>query len=105
MLLNSVGMMGENVALGWLVLELTNSPLLVGVAMGTRALPLFFAGVPAGALADRWPRHHLLVATGVGQGLTAPSTRPARSAVSSAFWSPRCVGPFTAPVRCSWPSC
>ena len=71
MILNSAGMMGENVVLGWLVLELTNSPLLVAVAMGTRALPLFFAGVPAGALADRFPRHRLLMATGAGQALTA----------------------------------
>jgi hypothetical protein len=70
MLLNSVGMMGEVVVLGWLALELTNSPLLVGVAMGMRALPLFFVGVPAGALADRFPRHRLLMATGVGQALT-----------------------------------
>src|SRR5262245_50812446 len=63
-------MMGEVVVLGWLALELTNSPLLVGVAMGMRALPLFFVGVPAGALADRFPRHRLLMATGVGQTLT-----------------------------------
>jgi hypothetical protein len=70
-LLNSVGMMGETVVLGWLTLELTNSPLLVGLAMGMRALPLFFVGVPAGALADRLPRHRLLVATGLGQALTA----------------------------------
>jgi hypothetical protein len=70
MLLNSVGMMGEVVALGWLTLELTSSPLLVGVAMGMRALPLFFVGVPAGALADRVPRHRLLMATGAGQALT-----------------------------------
>jgi len=68
---NSVGMMGENVVLGWLVLELTNSPLMVGVALGMRMLPLFFVGVPAGALADRWPRHRLLLATGAGQGVTA----------------------------------
>src|SRR2546428_12479739 len=70
---NSVGMMSENVVLGWLVLELTNSPLMVGVAMGMRALPMFFVGVPAGALADRVPRRHLLMATGVGQALTAAS--------------------------------
>src|ERR1043166_1416357 len=69
--LNSVGMMGENVVLGWLTLTLTDSPLMVGVAMGMRMLPLFFVGVPAGALADRVPRHRLLLATGVGQGLTA----------------------------------
>ncbi|MGH7353870.1 MAG: MFS transporter [Candidatus Rokuibacteriota bacterium] len=70
MLLNSVGMMGELVALGWLALELTNSPFLVGVAMGTRMLPLFFVGVPAGALADQFSRHRLLILTSVGQACT-----------------------------------
>lgn len=68
--LNSIGTMGETVVLGWLTLELTNSPLWVGVAMGARALPLFFVGVPAGALADRCPRHRLLAATSAGQALT-----------------------------------
>ncbi len=68
-LLNSVGMMGELVVLGWLALELTDSPFLVGAAMGARALPLFFVGVPAGVIADRLPRQRLLVATGAGQAL------------------------------------
>ena len=68
-MLNSVGMMAETVVLGWLTLELTNSPFLVGAAMGTRALPLFFVGIPAGAVADRFPRHRVLVATGAGQAL------------------------------------
>jgi hypothetical protein len=67
----SVGMMGEMVVLGWLTLELTDSPFLVGVAMGVRALPLFFVGVPAGVLADRVPRHRLLIATSAGQAMTA----------------------------------
>ena len=57
--------------LGWLTLTLTNSPFLVGVAMGMRMLPLFFVGVFAGALADRVPRHQLLIVTGAGQALTA----------------------------------
>ena len=69
-LLNSVGMMGEVVVLGWLTLELTNSPFMVGAVMGTRMLPLFFVGVPAGALADRVSRHRLLMLTSVGQALT-----------------------------------
>ncbi|PYM37514.1 MAG: hypothetical protein DME15_01050, partial [Candidatus Rokuibacteriota bacterium] len=68
--LNSVGMMGEVVVLGWLTLELTDSPFLVGVALGMRALPLFFLGVPAGVLADRFPRRRLLMLTGAGQALT-----------------------------------
>ena len=69
--LNSVGMMGENVVLGWLTLELTNSPFLVGVAMAMRSISLFFVGVPAGVLADRFPRHRLLWVTGSGQALAA----------------------------------
>jgi len=70
-LVSSVGNMGELVALGWLALELTDSPFLVGLAMGARALPLFFVGVPAGVLADRFPRHRLLMLTSAGQALTA----------------------------------
>ncbi|HXH82221.1 MAG TPA: MFS transporter, partial [Candidatus Tectomicrobia bacterium] len=65
--------MGENVVLGWLTLELTDSPFMVGVAIAVRMLPLFFVGAPAGALADRHPRQRLLLATSVGQGLTAAS--------------------------------
>src|SRR5919109_5498123 len=68
---NSIGMIGETVALGWLTLELTNSPFLVGAAMGARSLPLFFVGVPAGVIADRLPRHRLLIATAIGQAFTA----------------------------------
>lgn len=70
-LFNSVGMMGELVVLGWLALELTNSPFLVGAALGCRMLPLVFVGVPAGVLADRVPRPRLLLITGAGQALTA----------------------------------
>src|SRR4030065_57770 len=66
-----MGVRGEPVVLGCLALELTDSPFLVGVAMGARALPLFFVGVPAGVLADRFPRHRLLMATSAGQALTA----------------------------------
>jgi hypothetical protein len=64
-------MMGEVVVLGWLALSLTDSPFMVGLAMGARALPLFFVGVPAGVLADRFPRHHLLIAASGGQAVTA----------------------------------
>src|SRR2546428_14171097 len=73
---NSVGMMGETVVLGWITLELTNSPLLVGVAMGMRMLPLFFVGVPAGARADRFPRHPLLMLIGARPALTPAALRP-----------------------------
>jgi MFS family permease len=59
-LLHATGMLGEQVALGWLTLELTDSPLWVGVALGLRMAPLLVAGLPAGALADRSDRVRLL---------------------------------------------
>jgi len=36
---------GEQVALGWLTLELTDSPLMVGVALGLRMAPLLVVGI------------------------------------------------------------
>jgi MFS family permease len=39
--------------------------------MGARSIPLFFIGMPAGVIADRLPRHRLMIMTGIGQGLTA----------------------------------
>ena len=65
--LNSVGMVGEQVVLGWLVLELTNSPLMVGLALGLRMAPMLLVGIPAGVAADRGDRRRLVQATSVGQ--------------------------------------
>jgi len=62
-LLNSIGMTGEQVVVGWLTLELTDSPLMVGVALSARMVPHLFVAIPAGVLADRVDRGRLLVAT------------------------------------------
>ena len=64
-------MVGEQVVLGWLALELTNSALMVGVALGLRNFPQLLFGVPAGVLADRTDRVRLLMATGVAMGCIA----------------------------------
>ncbi|MSQ24516.1 MAG: MFS transporter [Chloroflexi bacterium] len=45
-------MMGEMVIIGWLALELTDSPLAVGLASSLRAAPGLLLGIPAGAIAD-----------------------------------------------------
>lgn len=63
---NSVGMVGEQVVLGWLTLELTDSPLMVGVALGLRMAPLLLVGIPAGVIADRVDRSRLLTASSAG---------------------------------------
>ena len=71
----SVGMGMEFVALGWLVLDLTNSPLLVGVASAARMAPFFFLGLVSGAVADRVDRRVFVrwvtVAGAAIAGLTA----------------------------------
>ncbi len=46
----------EFVALGWLVLELTGSPIWVGVSSAARMAPFFVLGLVSGAVADRVDR-------------------------------------------------
>ena len=52
----------EMLVLGWFVLELTNSPALVGLVAFCRAIPVFFVGGFGGALADRFGRRPLIIA-------------------------------------------
>ena len=75
-LLNTIAFSGEQVVLGWLVLDLTNSPLLVGVALALRMAPLLLIGLPAGVLADRGDRIVLLrgANTTMALGLTLLGT-------------------------------
>ena len=55
------------VALGWLALQLTGSPFMVGLAAFARAAPLMVVGPFTGIVADRVPRGRiLLVAQSVG---------------------------------------
>jgi len=46
--------------LGWLVLELTGSAERLGLVLGLLFLPSLFFTLPAGALADRYPRARVL---------------------------------------------
>ncbi|MFC2034456.1 MFS transporter [Chloroflexota bacterium] len=59
----SVGNFMMMVALGWLVLELTDSPLSLGVVWATRSAPHMVFGVLAGTFADRFNRRLLLIVT------------------------------------------
>ena len=59
-LLGGMAYIGETVVLGWLLLERSDSPLIVGVGIALRALPNLLVGLPGGALADRVDRRALL---------------------------------------------
>ena len=70
---------GENVALGWVVLEATDSPFMVGLAIGLRHTPRLLLGVPLGALADRFPRRPQLAIFGTALTVVA-------MAIATLFW-------------------
>jgi MFS family permease len=59
----TVGSFTQATAQGWLVLELTNSPGLLGLAGAVAGLPTLFLAVVAGVLADRLDRRRLIVTT------------------------------------------
>ncbi|WP_026045672.1 MFS transporter [Paenisporosarcina sp. TG-14] len=65
-LVTRVGDWMDLVALNWAVLQLTNSPLMLGVVNACRLLPTFLLSVPAGVLADRYDRRKLLIFIQIG---------------------------------------
>ena len=73
-LLYSVGSGMEQVAVGWLVFELTGSSFMIGVASAARMAPFFFLGILSGTLSDRLERKAFLrlvtlLAGGVAAGM------------------------------------
>ena len=73
----SVGMGMEFVALGWLVLDLTGSPFMVGAASAARMAPFFFLGLVSGAVADRVERRIAVRWTTLAGALIAALTAAA----------------------------
>ncbi len=61
----------QQVAIGWLVFDMTGSGAYLGLAGFLRAIPQLFLSVPAGIMADRVDRRRLL---GVCQSITAVLT-------------------------------
>jgi MFS family permease len=58
-----IGTWMQNIATGWLVLTLTNSPFFVGLNSTLAWLPAWIVSLPAGAMADRFDKRKLLVGT------------------------------------------
>src|SRR5580693_524850 len=53
----------QNVGAGWLMTQLTMSPLMVSLVQAATMLPVFLVILPAGALADMMDRRRLLLLT------------------------------------------
>src|SRR5436305_5916246 len=58
-----IGTWMQNVAQGWLVLELTNSPFYVGLVSALGSLGVLLLTIYAGIVADRTNKHRLVVIT------------------------------------------
>jgi predicted MFS family arabinose efflux permease len=64
---SSIGTWMQTVAQNWLVLELTNSPRLLGLDSFLGQIPIFLFSLLGGVIADRTDRRQLLVASQVVQ--------------------------------------
>src|SRR3954452_10647554 len=62
-LISLIGTWMQTVAESWLVYRLTGSGLLLGVAGFANRIPIFLLAPIGGAVADRYNRHHIVVAT------------------------------------------
>jgi MFS family permease len=58
-----VGTWMQRVAQAWLVLKLTDSPLALGIATACQTAPVLVLSLFGGVVADRVPKHRLLVVT------------------------------------------
>ena len=70
-LISVTGLWMQTVAQGWLVLVLTGSPLMLGLAAAARSIPVLVLVVPAGIAADRFDRRRIILATNVAATLAS----------------------------------
>ncbi len=61
--LSNIGTWMQNLALGWLILIMTNSPFLLGLNGFLSSAPSLFFSLPGGAIADRLNRRKLMIYT------------------------------------------
>ena len=70
-LVSVTGTWMQTVAQGWLILLLTGSPFILGVAAAARSLPVLILVVPAGIVADRFDRRRIIIATTIVATITS----------------------------------
>jgi MFS family permease len=62
-LISLVGTWMQQVAQGWLVLQLTHDPLWLGLVSVAQFGPVIVLGLFGGLIADQWPKRRILLAT------------------------------------------
>lgn len=66
-----VGTYMQVIGQAWLVLELTNSPVQLGLVGALQALPILLLALIGGVFADRWPKRRVLLITQAASMLQA----------------------------------
>jgi MFS family permease len=70
-LISMTGTWMQTVALGWLVLTMTNSGVAVGVTLALQFGPILLGGLWGGLLADRFDKRRILIRTQSAAGIVA----------------------------------
>ena len=70
-IISLVGTWMQTVAEAWLIYRLTGSSVLLGVLGFVSQIPIFLLSPLAGLVADRWPRHRVVIATQTASMLLA----------------------------------
>jgi len=84
--ISQIGTYMLTVAEAWLVLSLTNSPLLLGLINLLHWGPILLLAVPSGAIADRVAKRRLLMATQAAQACTALAVATLVATGVVAYW-------------------
>jgi MFS family permease len=91
-MVSSAGFWMDQVATGWLALEVGGDPRAVGTVMALRLLPFLLFGIVAGTVADRFPRRSILLAVGVLAALLAAAMSAIASSSSVRLWEIALIG-------------
>ncbi|HEY3714898.1 MAG TPA: MFS transporter [Jatrophihabitantaceae bacterium] len=70
-LVSNTGSWVQRIAQDWLVLSITGSATAVGITTALQFLPTLLFGLAGGAIADRYPKRRILLATQVGMASMA----------------------------------
>jgi MFS family permease len=96
---SNTGTWMQRIAQDWLVLQITDSPLAVGITTALQFLPMLLFGLWGGLLADRYPKRRLLLITqSVMGGLAVILAALTLAGIRAIFNWPGCS------VR-RWPAC
>jgi len=82
-----IGTWMQIVAVGWLVLRITNSPFLLGVVTAMESLPALFFSLIAGALADLFDKRRIAIVTQSLSALQALALGTLVLTNHATFWS------------------